>query len=279
MKKRMLDCTVSLCAWLKELAFLGHVLSLGLDRLRRDAEAIRAVMPVTPQRDNAVLKELTAGLAHAEAIQRGFSPNQLIDGDAGAYDQSLNRLLLFETCAAYERWATEMADVLVLPAGVAQQLKQAPFKCKSIASAMQFPGAAVFLVAALAKVAPKSQPPGLVPLKAHFKRAIIRAKGSGAARFRTPVRFRDLLRGYLTIYRAHKELRNGLVHATVKVDAKFEAAREAYDSVKPTNIGMKELPQLVPVKAGDPATVTLRGVFGLMQVVERAATIIDGYAN
>ena len=51
------------------------------------------------------------------------------------------------------------------------------------------------------------------------------------------------------------------------------------DALDPFSLGLKEFPTLDPMKAGDPATVSLRGTFGLMQVVGRCAEIIDGYAN
>ncbi len=279
---RTLACTVRFYDWLDELAFLGHALSLGLERLRHDATTIRATLPSSTQRDNQVLERLRAGFPHSEAVKRGFSPDQLVDGDADQHRQSLNQLLLFEVCAAFERWATDISSVVLLPSVVIKPLRKR-FNCKTseaaLEKALQFPDSADVVVAALAKVAPKGTPPGLPPLRQSFRKAIIRAKGGDAARFQTTVRFRTLLRGHLTVYRAHKELRNCLVHSSKHVGDRFATARAAHDGVDAAGIGLKELPKLGPVNAGDAATVSLRGVFGLMQVVRRAAEIIDGYAN
>jgi len=275
---RMLGCTFRLCEWLDQLAFLAHALSLGLERLRLDAKRLRDPLPPGSKRDGDVLAQLIGGFPHLEGIQRGFSPDRLIEGDGEGQRQALNQLLLYEVCAAFERWTAEMAVLMVLPESTLRDLKK-NFRGRKVESALQFPESAAVILSGLVKVAPKDQPPGLKPLLKIFKKSIARAKGGQAARYPIPVRFRLLLLGHLQIYRAHKELRNCLVHSDLKVSKSFAEARAVLDEIRPSDMGLKELPRLVPMKEGDSATVSLRGVFGLMQIVRRVALIFDGYAN
>lgn len=87
----------------------------------------------------------------------------------------------------------------------------------------------------------------------------------------------DLFESLLAVFRAHKELRNCLIHESRVANAPYAKAWTVASAQSAAHIGMAELPGLLPQSSGDPAQVSLRRVLGLAGLVEPAARLVDAY--
>jgi hypothetical protein len=79
----------------------------------------------------------------------------------------------------------------------------------------------------------------------------------------------------LTCYRYFKECRNSLLHGAGVAHGKLALASQAMQRLTVGDVGTRAMPEHVLFAVGDPVSVTLRGVIGFSEVVNRIVTTID----
>ena len=235
---------------------LIHATSVAMTSLRREIKGYEAEL--RDRADDPIIRQRLLPLGgDPEGIQQGFSPLAFARGDWLDQRSLLARLFLFETCSAYEQWTQSIGP------HIHAKLRSTPQP-----KTLQFPETARQLVARLDRVTPT--PSTVVAYRKRFAKS---ADETLANLRPNP----ELIEQLLLVFRAHKTLRNCLIHIAQTVDTAFENDRKVADKVSPRLIGMAELPRLIPVTAGDGGEVSLRGVIGLTGLVERAARLVDAY--
>jgi hypothetical protein len=76
-------------------------------------------------------------------------------------------------------------------------------------------------------------------------------------------------------YRLFKEIRNTMMHNRGIADARVVRAYSAVSAITASDLGVKEVPQMVPLILGNPVAPTLRSVIGLGDIILRVAASID----
>lgn len=216
------------------------------------------------QRPNATVNELSSRFVLGSDI-RGANLTRLATEKAWPeMQQWFARLLLSETCALFEGWIEAGLDELDLPASIRQGGTR-----NALDKKLQFPttfdnantpnGGARF---AVSKV---QGPIGSPTIRACFHPTQIQNKKYS----------NQTLEQLLLCYRAFKEVRNDFIHHGGRASKRTEQAFLAFSILTHTALGIKEVPELLPVVAGEPIELSVRGIVGLSDVVIRLIATFD----
>ncbi len=164
------------------------------------------------------------------------------------YEKRLAELLLFSLFAVYEAWAADFAkEAQPTPGFLTEGSFQAP---KNYSTTMS-----------------KKVPKALTTIMTDFSVAITNNKKCHIS----------IIDNYLRCYRYFKEVRNAIIHCNGLAQAHHVTAYNDFAGIATAaNLKVKEVPHHFHVSLGSKVDLSLRGVVGFSEIVQRLIVSIDG---
>ena len=195
-------------------------------------------------RPAASVPELQARFIEGSRIHGANLKRACIETSWDEQTAILAGVLLTNLFAIYEGWAKRIVRFLGKPESVAKKL--AYYNVSATLQALQSP---------ISDVLEKTVYPVLTALQGYDLRSVD---------------------NHVTAYRYFKEIRNKQLHDHGIADQVCERAYWRFATVaNPTALGVVEVPEHVPVVAGQPVQITLRGVVGFSGILRHMIYTID----